>query len=75
MMLARVADSLYWIGRYVERAEHTARLVDVMLNATLDPSESASQVGAPTKRRAAAVGTTWTSWPLSVRRRSSSATL
>ena len=22
MMLARVADSLYWIGRYVERAEH-----------------------------------------------------
>jgi uncharacterized alpha-E superfamily protein len=45
MMLARVADSLYWIGRYVERAEHTARLVDVMLNATLDPSESAAQVG------------------------------
>src|SRR4051812_37910540 len=44
MMLARVADSLYWIGRYVERAEHTARLCDVMLNATLDPSEAAAQV-------------------------------
>jgi len=28
-MLARVADSLYWIGRYLERAEHTARLVEV----------------------------------------------
>ena len=44
MMLARVADSLYWIGRYVERAEHMCRLSDVMLNATLDRSEAASQV-------------------------------
>ncbi|MEW5686242.1 MAG: alpha-E domain-containing protein [Pseudomonadota bacterium] len=44
MMLARVADSLYWIGRYVERAEHMARLSEVMLNATLDRSEAATQV-------------------------------
>lgn len=44
MMLARVADSLYWIGRYVERAEHICRLSDVMLNATLDRSEAANQV-------------------------------
>jgi uncharacterized alpha-E superfamily protein len=44
MMLARVADSLYWIGRYVERAEHMCRLSDVMLSATLDRSEAASQV-------------------------------
>ena len=44
MMLARVADSLYWIGRYVERAEHMCRLSDVMLNATLDRTESAAQV-------------------------------
>ncbi len=44
MMLARVADSLYWIGRYVERAEHMCRLADVMLNATLDRSEAASLV-------------------------------
>ena len=44
MMLARVADSLYWIGRYVERAEHVCRLSDVMLNATLDRTEAASQV-------------------------------
>jgi len=44
MMLARVADSLYWIGRYVERAEHMARLSDVMLNATLDRTEAATQV-------------------------------
>ena len=44
MMLARVADSLYWIGRYVERAEHMCRLSDVMLTATLDRTEEASQV-------------------------------
>lgn len=44
MMLARVADSLYWIGRYVERAEHVARLADVMLTATLDRAETAAQV-------------------------------
>ncbi len=44
MMLARVADSLYWIGRYVERAEHMCRLSDVMLNATLDRTEAANQV-------------------------------
>jgi uncharacterized alpha-E superfamily protein len=30
-MLSRVADNLYWMSRYLERAEHTARLVDVSL--------------------------------------------
>jgi uncharacterized alpha-E superfamily protein len=44
MMLARVADSLYWIGRYVERAEHVCRLSDVMLTATLDRTESATEI-------------------------------
>jgi uncharacterized alpha-E superfamily protein len=29
MLLSRVADALYWISRYLERAEHTARLLDV----------------------------------------------
>ena len=29
MLLSRAADALYWISRYLERAEHTARLVDV----------------------------------------------
>ena len=43
MMLARVADSLYWIGRYAERAEHMSRLATVMLNATLDRTDSADQ--------------------------------
>ena len=45
MMLARVADSLYWIGRYIERAEHVSRLSTVMLNATLDATLSAVQIG------------------------------
>lgn len=27
MMLSRVADSLYWMGRYVERAENVCRLI------------------------------------------------
>src|SRR3981081_1443974 len=44
MMRARVADSLYWIGRYVERAEHLCRLSDVMLTAALDRTESATQI-------------------------------
>ncbi len=37
-MLSRVADNLYWMSRYLERAEHTARLVDVHLNLSLDQS-------------------------------------
>ncbi len=45
MMLARVADSLYWIGRYIERAEHVSRLSAVMLNATLDRTLGAEQIG------------------------------
>ena len=45
MMLARVADSLYWIGRYIERAEHVSRLSAVMLNATLDSTQGAAQTG------------------------------
>jgi len=43
MMLARVADSLYWVGRYVERAEHLSRLSTVMLNATLDRTDAGAQ--------------------------------
>src|SRR5439155_402115 len=30
------ADSLYWIGRYLERAERLARLIDVRLDLALD---------------------------------------
>ncbi len=36
MLLSRVADALYWISRYLERAEHTIRLIDVRLDLGLD---------------------------------------
>ncbi|HMJ90351.1 MAG TPA: alpha-E domain-containing protein [Candidatus Acidoferrum sp.] len=35
-MLSRVANCLYWMSRYIERAENTARLVDVNLQLLLD---------------------------------------
>ena len=35
-MLSRVAESLYWLGRYVERAENVARSIDVNLQLQLD---------------------------------------
>ncbi|MEM6592228.1 MAG: alpha-E domain-containing protein, partial [Cyanobacteria bacterium P01_C01_bin.73] len=43
-MLSRVADSIYWLNRYVERAENVARFVEVNLNLLLDaPSGIAQQ--------------------------------
>jgi uncharacterized alpha-E superfamily protein len=46
-MLSRVAESLFWAGRYLERAEHIARLVNVNLNLTLDraPGDAARHWG------------------------------
>lgn len=35
-MLSRVADSIYWLGRYLERAENYARFIDVNFNLMLD---------------------------------------
>jgi uncharacterized alpha-E superfamily protein len=35
-MLSRVANSLYWMSRFIERAENVARIVDVMHQLTLD---------------------------------------
>ena len=35
-MLSRVADSLYWMSRYIERAENISRLLDVNLQLLLD---------------------------------------
>ncbi len=37
-MLSRVADSLYWMGRYLERAEHTSRLLAVRLESMIEQS-------------------------------------
>jgi uncharacterized alpha-E superfamily protein len=35
-MLSRVADSIYWLNRYIERAENIARFIDVNLYLMLD---------------------------------------
>jgi uncharacterized alpha-E superfamily protein len=35
-MLSRVADSFYWVGRYLERAEHVSRVLSVHISLTLD---------------------------------------
>ncbi len=35
-MLSRVAERMYWLGRYIERAENTARLISVNSNLMLD---------------------------------------
>jgi uncharacterized alpha-E superfamily protein len=35
-MLSRVAESIYWLSRYIERAENVARFIDVNLHLMLD---------------------------------------
>ena len=40
-MLSRVAESLLWMGRYVERAENTARILDVNFRLGLDTGAEA----------------------------------
>jgi len=46
-MLSRVADSIYWLNRYVERAENVARFVDVNLNLLLDTPVGMAQQWEP----------------------------
>lgn len=41
-MLSRVADNLYWMSRYLERAAHTSKLLDVSLNLMLDQGHASS---------------------------------
>ncbi len=43
-MLSRVAESIYWMSRYIERAENVARFISVNLNLSLDlPGQSQQQ--------------------------------
>jgi uncharacterized alpha-E superfamily protein len=42
-MLSRVADSLYWMSRYLERAENTARQLDVTMNLMLDTGSTSAE--------------------------------
>ena len=46
-MLSRVADSIYWLNRYIERAENTARFIDVNLQLSLDLSGPLSEQWEP----------------------------
>ena len=57
----RVADAIYWMSRYIERAENVARFIDVNLHLMLDlpaaPPSSGSRWSPPpaTRRRSRAV--------------------
>src|SRR5882724_6864582 len=42
-MLSRVAESIYWMSRYVERAENVARFIAVNLNMMLDAGDGDQQ--------------------------------
>ena len=43
-MLSRVADSLYWMSRYLERAENTVRQLDVTMSLMLDTSDTSAEM-------------------------------
>ncbi|HVU45382.1 MAG TPA: alpha-E domain-containing protein [Terracidiphilus sp.] len=53
-MLSRVADSLYWMSRYLERAENTVRQLDVTMSLMLDTSTANTE--ARWQRMVAALG-------------------
>jgi len=46
-MLSRVAESIYWMSRYVERAENVARFIDVNQNLTLGGGDELGGQWAP----------------------------
>ena len=47
VMLSRLADSLYWMSRYVERAENVARFIDVNTWLSLDLPEGYQEQWSP----------------------------
>ena len=54
MMLARVADSFYWMNRYLERIEHVARLVGLQLERL--PSSPATEIADGWRRLFSSLG-------------------
>jgi uncharacterized alpha-E superfamily protein len=46
-MLSRVADTIYWMNRYIERAENYARFMDVNFNLSLELQPNASEQWRP----------------------------
>ena len=76
-MLSRTADHLFWMSRYMERAENTARMLDVNYQTSLLPqSADAAEQGwrgllsireltpayQQALRRGQRAATSWTSW-------------
>ncbi len=43
-MLSRIADSLFWLARYIERAEETARILDVNYHMMLEQSYHSAEL-------------------------------
>jgi uncharacterized alpha-E superfamily protein len=39
-MLSRTADHLFWLARYIERAENIARLLDITCQTSLAPQSA-----------------------------------
>jgi uncharacterized alpha-E superfamily protein len=46
-LLSRVADAVFWMGRYIERAENVARFIDVNQNLMLDGPRGAGDQWQP----------------------------
>ena len=50
-MISRVADHCFWLGRYLERAESTARVLGVTRNLALDVELNPRHVWLPVDHR------------------------
>jgi uncharacterized alpha-E superfamily protein len=59
---SRAADNLFWVGRYVERAEATLRLVRALINRTTEADETA----APLVARISALLGAWSAGPIDI---------
>ena len=59
---SRAADNLFWVGRYVERAEATLRLVRALINRTAEADETA----APLVERISALLGAWSAGPIDI---------
>jgi uncharacterized alpha-E superfamily protein len=55
-MLSRTADHLFWMARYTERAENTARMLDVNVQTSMLPqSEEPAGLARPAGHLRAAI--------------------
>jgi uncharacterized circularly permuted ATP-grasp superfamily protein/uncharacterized alpha-E superfamily protein len=56
---SRAADNLFWLGRYLERAEATLRLIRALGTPTRDPAKGSSTTGLPSVERIQRLLVTW----------------